>query len=63
MGEGQEKIFEVLKYAPDFLPSEKPRYLMGVGNPDDIVGAVKNGIDDGLHSTVQIRKDWPNIYP
>ena len=45
MGEGQEKMFEVLKYAPDFLPSEKPRYLMGVGKPDDIVGAVKNGID------------------
>ena len=45
VGEGQEKMFEVLKYAPDFLPSEKPRYLMGVGKPDDIVGAVKNGID------------------
>tara|TARA_B100000242_G_scaffold23506_1_gene14250 strand:+ start:870 stop:1472 length:603 start_codon:yes stop_codon:yes gene_type:complete len=45
VGEGQEKMFEVLKYAPDLLPSEKPRYLMGVGKPDDIVGAVKNGID------------------
>ena len=45
MGEGQEKMFEVLKDAPDLLPSEKPRYLMGVGKPDDIVGAVKNGID------------------
>lgn len=45
VGEGQEKMFEVLKYAPDFLPIEKPRYLMGVGKPDDILGAVKNGID------------------
>ena len=45
VGEGQEKMFEVLKYSPDLLPSEKPRYLMGVGKPDDIVGAVKNGID------------------
>ena len=45
MGEGQEKMFEVLKYAPDLLPIEKPRYLMGVGKPDDILGAVKNGID------------------
>ena len=50
-------MFEVLKYAPDFLPSEKPRYLMGVGKPDDIVGAVKNGIDsDGLRFTVKIRR-------
>ena len=45
VGEGQEKMFEVLSYAPDLLPSQKPRYLMGVGKPDDIVGAVKNGID------------------
>jgi len=45
VGEGQEKMLEVLSYAPDLLPIEKPRYLMGVGKPDDIVGAVKNGID------------------
>ena len=45
VGEGQEKMFEVLKYAPDLLPIEKPRYLMGVGKPDDILGAVKSGID------------------
>ena len=45
VGEGQEKMFEVLKYAPDLLPIENPRYLMGVGKPDDILGAVKNGID------------------
>lgn len=45
VGEGQEKMFEVLDYAPDQLPKEKPRYLMGVGKPDDIVGAVQRGVD------------------
>ncbi|MFK7753729.1 MAG: tRNA guanosine(34) transglycosylase Tgt [Sedimentitalea sp.] len=45
VGEGQEAMFEVLDYAPDMLPTDKPRYLMGVGKPDDIVGAVARGID------------------
>lgn len=45
VGEGQEVMFEVLDYAPDMLPTDKPRYLMGVGKPDDIVGAVARGID------------------
>ena len=45
VGEGQEKMFEVLDYAPVSLPDEKPRYLMGVGRPDDIVGAVLRGVD------------------
>ena len=45
VGEGQEAMFGVLDYAPDMLPVDKPRYLMGVGKPDDIVGAVKRGID------------------
>ena len=45
VGEGQEMMFNVLEYAPDMLPFDKPRYLMGVGKPDDIVGAVKRGID------------------
>ncbi len=45
VGEGQEKMFDCLDYAPDMLPADKPRYLMGVGKPDDIVGAVKRGID------------------
>lgn len=45
VGEGQESMFEVLDYAPDMLPEDKPRYLMGVGKPDDIVGAVARGID------------------
>ncbi len=45
VGEGQEIMFDVLDFAPDMLPVDKPRYLMGVGKPDDIVGAVKRGID------------------
>ena len=45
VGEGQEAMFSVLDYAPGFLPADKPRYLMGVGKPDDIVGAVERGID------------------
>ena len=45
VGEGQDAMFQVLDYAPDMLPVDKPRYLMGVGKPDDIVGAVARGID------------------
>ncbi len=45
VGEGQAAMFGVLDYAPDLLPADKPRYLMGVGKPDDIVGAVERGID------------------
>jgi len=45
VGEGQEIMFQVLDHAPDMLPTDKPRYLMGVGKPDDIVGAVARGID------------------
>ncbi len=45
VGEGQEVMFEVLDYAPAMLPADRPRYLMGVGKPDDIVGAVQRGVD------------------
>ena len=45
VGEGQAAMFDCLDYAPGFLPDDKPRYLMGVGKPDDIVGAVKRGVD------------------
>jgi queuine tRNA-ribosyltransferase len=45
VGEGQAKMLEVLDYAADMLPEDRPRYLMGVGKPDDIVGAVARGID------------------
>jgi queuine tRNA-ribosyltransferase len=45
VGEGQEAMFACLDFAPGQLPEDKPRYLMGVGKPDDIVGAVERGID------------------
>jgi queuine tRNA-ribosyltransferase len=45
VGEGQKAMFGVLDYAPGMLPADRPRYLMGVGKPDDIVGAVERGID------------------
>ncbi|MBC7133634.1 MAG: tRNA guanosine(34) transglycosylase Tgt [Roseovarius sp.] len=45
VGEGQAAMFGVLDYACDLLPGDRPRYLMGVGKPDDIVGAVKRGVD------------------
>jgi queuine tRNA-ribosyltransferase len=45
VGEGQEAMFECLDFAPGQLPADRPRYLMGVGKPDDIVGAVERGID------------------
>ena len=45
VGEGQEAMFACLDYAPGQLDEAKPRYLMGVGKPDDIVGAVERGID------------------
>jgi queuine tRNA-ribosyltransferase len=45
VGEGQEAMFGVLDYAPGMLPADRPRYLMGVGKPDDIIGAVERGVD------------------
>jgi queuine tRNA-ribosyltransferase len=45
VGEGQAEMFRVLDFAPRMLPADRPRYLMGVGKPDDIVGAVERGVD------------------
>ncbi len=45
VGETQEEMFTVLDDIKEFLPIEKPHYLMGVGTPSDILGAVKRGID------------------
>jgi queuine tRNA-ribosyltransferase len=45
VGEGQEAMLACLDFAPGQLPADKPRYLMGVGKPDDIVEAVQRGID------------------
>ncbi len=45
VGEGQEAMFATLDFAPGMLPEAAPRYLMGVGKPDDLVGAVERGVD------------------
>ncbi|MDH5488343.1 MAG: tRNA guanosine(34) transglycosylase Tgt [Rhodospirillaceae bacterium] len=45
VGEGREKMFSALDVTTPHLPHERPRYLMGVGKPEDIVGAVVRGID------------------
>ena len=45
VGEGQAAMFATLDFAPGMLPADRPRYLMGVGKPDDLVGAVERGID------------------
>lgn len=45
VGEGQEAMFATLDFAPSQLPDNAPRYLMGVGKPDDLVGGVERGVD------------------
>ena len=45
VGETQKEMFKVLDNIVQYMPKEKPRYLMGVGTPSDILGAVKRGID------------------
>ncbi|MDR6788110.1 queuine tRNA-ribosyltransferase [Sphingomonas sp. BE138] len=45
VGEGQAAMFGCLDFAPAQLPADRPRYLMGVGKPTDIVGAVERGVD------------------
>ena len=45
VGENQNDMFKILNETTDYFPKNKPRYLMGVGTPSDILGAVKEGID------------------
>jgi queuine tRNA-ribosyltransferase len=45
VGETQDQMFNTLDAVKDYMPKDKPRYLMGVGTPSDILGAVKRGID------------------
>jgi len=45
VGETKEEMYEILEFLKDKMPEDKPRYLMGVGSPDDIVMGVLNGID------------------
>ncbi len=66
VGEPREKMKEILRWALPILPKEKPRYLMGLGKPEEIVFATKAGIDmfdcviptrEGRHGRLFIRKD------
>ncbi|MCP5688570.1 tRNA-guanine transglycosylase, partial [Klebsiella pneumoniae] len=45
VGEPKEEMIKVLDYLPNKMPHDKPRYLMGVGKPEDIVEAVRRGVD------------------
>ncbi|MBI0432413.1 tRNA guanosine(34) transglycosylase Tgt [Roseomonas sp. KE0001] len=45
VGEGQEAMFRTLDFCAGMLPETHPRYLMGVGTPSDIIGAVRRGVD------------------
>lgn len=45
VGEPRELINKIVEYTTDFMPEDKPRYLMGVGTPEDLLDGVKNGID------------------
>jgi queuine tRNA-ribosyltransferase len=45
VGEGQAAMFETLEKTLPYVPAEKPRYLMGVGTPDDLLGSVQRGVD------------------
>jgi queuine tRNA-ribosyltransferase len=62
VGEGQQAMFEVLDYAPDMLPPDRPRYLMGVGKPSDIIGAVLRGVDMFDCVLPTVRPDGPGLH-
>lgn len=67
VGEGKENMYKVIEWVAPLLPKDKPHYLMGIGEPEDIVFAVKHGFDMfdcvlptrlARHGTVWITKDW-----
>jgi len=66
VGEPREKMYEILEWVVPILPEDKPRYLMGLGKPEEIVAAVKAGVDmfdcviptrEGRHGRLFIRKN------
>ena len=60
VGEGRELMFQTLDVTVPHLPTDHPRYLMGVGKPEDLVGAVRRGIDmfDCVLPTRNARNGW-----
>jgi len=66
VGEPREKMKEILEWVLPLLPQDKPRYLMGLGKPEELIGAVEQGIDmfdcviptrEGRHGRLFVRKD------
>ena len=45
VGEGHDLMKEAVEYSEPFLPADKPRYLMGVGKPEDVLEAIERGMD------------------
>ncbi len=60
VGEGKGEMFRILAHVAPQLPSDRPRYLMGVGTPEDLVGAVRLGMDmfDCVLPTRNARNGW-----
>jgi queuine tRNA-ribosyltransferase len=67
VGEGKDHMYQVMRWTGPLLPKDKPHYLMGIGEPEDIIEAVKHGFDMfdcvlptrlGRHGTVWITEDW-----
>jgi queuine tRNA-ribosyltransferase len=67
VGEGKEHMYQVMRWVGPLLPPDKPHYLMGIGEPEDIIEAVKWGFDMfdcvlptrlGRHGTVWTTEDW-----
>ena len=70
VGEGKKNMYEVMRWVGPLLPKDKPHYLMGVGEPEDIIESVKNGFDMfdcvlptrlGRHGTVWVTSNWENF--
>jgi len=70
VGEGKRNMYKVMKWVGPLLPKDKPHYLMGVGEPADIIEAVKWGFDMfdcvlptrlGRHGTVWVTANWQNF--
>ncbi|MBC7788136.1 MAG: tRNA guanosine(34) transglycosylase Tgt [Methylophilaceae bacterium] len=60
VGEPKENMLRILAHIAPKMPSDKPRYLMGVGRPEDLVAAVSNGVDmfDCVMPTRNARNGW-----
>ena len=60
VGEPMEKMYEMVNFTTDFMPEEKPRYLMGVGRPENILEAIERGID--MFDCVMPTRNGRNAY-